>query len=150
MHFRTATPDDAAAIAALAQASLRDAVPDPDGPAAAAFWTSIGAGAQQGYLASPRFRYTLAESEGRLAGVIAMRDTSHLFHLFVARAFQRQGLAARLWALAREQAHAAGHAGGFTVNAAPAAVPVYERFGFIRKGELVRANGIVFQPMTLD
>ena len=53
--------------------------------------------AERGYLASEPYRYVLAYKDSQLAGCIAIRDGSHLFHLFVERSYQRQGIARRLW-----------------------------------------------------
>ena len=52
-------------------------------------------------MTAPQFRYSVAEYGSFLAGVVAGRDGTHLFHLFVASEFQRQGLAMRLWYNAR-------------------------------------------------
>src|SRR5947209_8762958 len=41
--------------------------------------------------------FHVADAGGALAGFIAVRDASHLFHLFVDRRWQRQGVAQRLW-----------------------------------------------------
>ena len=45
----------------------------------------------QGYVSASNFEYFVAESQGLLAGVVALRDNGHLFHLFVAEPFQGQG-----------------------------------------------------------
>jgi GNAT superfamily N-acetyltransferase len=100
-------------------------------------------------VASPAYRYLVAEAEGRLAGVAAMRDDRHLYHLFIAPAAQGLGLARRLWTMLLEAALQAGDPGEFTVNSSLAAVPVYERFGFRAAGPRTEANGIAFVPMRL-
>ena len=83
----------------------------------------------------------------RLAGFIAIRDNSHLFHLFVGTAWQRQGLARRLWHMARAAAIARGGDGNFTVNASNYAVPAYERLGFVRVAPTQCVKGLSFNPM---
>jgi hypothetical protein len=80
-------------------------------------------------LNSERFRYHLAWEGGVLAGVIGIRDGT------------------RLWQLGREAALAAGNPGHFTVNATPAARPLYERFGFRACGEPIEHNGVRARPM---
>lgn len=85
----------------------------------------------------------------RLAGFIAIRDNSHLFHLFVGTAWQRQGLARRLWHAARAAAIARGGDGNFTVNASNYAVPAYERLGFVRVAPTQCVRGLSFNPMLL-
>jgi len=85
----------------------------------------------------------------RLAGFIAIRDNSHLFHLFVGTAWQRQGLARRLWHAARAAAIARGGDGNFTVNASNYAVSAYERLGFVRVAPIQCVKGLSFNPMHL-
>lgn len=91
--------------------------------------------------------YHVAIDGGELAGFIAIRNNDHLYHLFVDRRWHRQGLARRLWEVARSAALARGGAGSFTVNASSFAVPVYEKFGFERTGPLQCVKGLKVNPM---
>jgi GNAT superfamily N-acetyltransferase len=93
--------------------------------------------------------YHVACVGGELAGFVAVRDGSHLFHLFVAKCWQRQGVARQLWAVAREAALAAGNPGIFTVNSSKFARSLYESFGFVPTAPLQCKNGIWFHPMQL-
>jgi GNAT superfamily N-acetyltransferase len=145
MKFRPVTVDDAAALSALILRFSHDFTVSPDGADAAPFFESISANAVAGYIADPRYRYLAAFDDAVLAGFIAIRDGSHVFHLFVAPEFQRHGLATRLWQLAT----ASGKTDGFTVNSSRFAVPVYERFGFVKTGPQVEKHGICFVPMRL-
>ena len=94
--------------------------------------------------------YIVAESGSSLAGFIAIRDKTHLFHLFVEKNHQRQGLARKLWKLALSGEYSIPSAGAFTVNSSLSAVPVYTAFGFVPVGEVKRVHGISFLPMQLD
>jgi GNAT superfamily N-acetyltransferase len=94
-------------------------------------------------------RFFLAEKETELAGVAAIRGDAHLYYLFVAKAHQRQGLARRLWLVAKDAIRASGHQGVITVNSSTYAIPVYERFGFVRTGPPEEKNGVVHHPMEL-
>ncbi|HEX8479106.1 MAG TPA: GNAT family N-acetyltransferase [Telluria sp.] len=87
---------------------------------------------------------TVAEIAGELAGFIAIRPPSHLFHLFVAEPFQRRGVARALWCASR------GNATRFTVNSSPYAIPVYTAMGFACAGPLACHHGVTFQPMTFE
>lgn len=102
----------------------------------------------RGYLARGHVCHVALDGD-RLAGFIAIRDNSHLFHLFVGAAWQRQGLARRLWHAARAAAIARGGDGNFTVNASNYAVPAYERLGFVRMGPTQCVKGLSFNPMHL-
>ena len=84
-----------------------------------------------------------------LVGVVALRDNSHLYHLFVAQAHQGKGLGRSLWQSVKQAAFRAGNAGRFTVNSSLNAIPAYERFGFIPSGPKVEKHGVAFVPMQL-
>lgn len=83
------------------------------------------------------FRYHVAEQSGRIVGVVATRDNSHLYHLFVAEPYQGRGLARRLWDSARRACREAGNPGEYTVNSSRLAVGMYEKLGFRREKERI-------------
>ncbi len=150
MLIRPATSADARRISELIHALSGPFTVSPTGEGAALFFASITEQAIRSYILADNFSYLVAEAGNELAGVVAMRDNSHLYHLFVAPAFQGQGLGRRLWVTVREAAVAAGEAGHFTVNSSLNAVPVYGRFGFTPSGPKVETHGIAFLPMRLD
>jgi len=147
MEFREGSPADAEAIAGLIASFQSELTNDPSGAGAEGFLASVSVQAEREYLASARYRYLLAYSGSQLAGFIAIRDGSHLFHLFVERAHQRQGIARLLWKRALEELCAPGSEGAFTVNSSLSAVPVYQAFGFAPAGEVQSLHGISFLPM---
>ncbi|HET7794137.1 MAG TPA: GNAT family N-acetyltransferase [Rhizobacter sp.] len=152
MHRLTITPaalTDAEAISALILELSAPFYDSPTREGSEPFVASVGAQATRRNLSAGNFSYRVARAGGVLAGVVALRDNAHLFHLFVAEPFQGQGLARRLWSLVEAEARKAGNPGLFTVNASLNAVPVYERFGFMRDGEVQHMHGISFQPMRL-
>lgn len=150
MHIRPATPADAAAISALIMSVAPAFTVRPDGEGAEEFFAKISPEAIAGYLASPEYAYRVAEEDGALAGVVAIRGNSHLYHLFVSPHFQRRGLARQLWDAAMEAALRAGNPGAFTVNSSLYALSVYERFGFTPTGPRQEMQGIAWVPMKLD
>jgi GNAT superfamily N-acetyltransferase len=150
MKVRVASPADAKRIGALIQALSKPFLVSPSGEGAEPFLASIGEAAIEGYISSPNFVYLVADCEGELAGVVALRDNSHLFHLFVAQRFQGRGWGRQLWQVVESAARQAGNPGRFTVNSSLNAVPVYERFGFVVSGPAVQTHGIAFQPMLLQ
>jgi GNAT superfamily N-acetyltransferase len=113
------------------------------------FLASVSPEAERSYLMASNLSYYVAKANGKLAGVVALRDNAHLFHLFVAKAFQGKRLASQLWKVVKTEALQAGNPGVFTVNSSLNAVPVYEKFGFVRHGEVQHMHGISFQPMQL-
>jgi len=147
MEFRAGSPSDAEAIAGLIASFQSELTDDPSGAGAEQYLASVSVQAEREYLASERYRYLLAYSDSQLAGFIAIRDGSHLFHLFVDRAYQRQGIARLLWERAVRKLCAPGSEGGFTVNSSLSAAPVYQAFGFVPAGALQSMHGISFLPM---
>jgi GNAT superfamily N-acetyltransferase len=147
MEFRAGSPADAEQIAALIASFQSELTDDPSGAGAEHYLASVSVQAEREYLASERYRYVLAYSDSRFAGFIAIRDSSHLFHLFVERSHQRQGIARRLWEQVLRELNAPGSEGGFTVNSSLSAVPVYQAFGFVSAGAIQSMHGISFLPM---
>lgn len=149
MLIRAAVPEDAPAISALIRSVAGAFLLHPDGAGAEAFLATITREAIAGYIASPDFNYRAGILDGALAGVVAIRDNRHLYHLFVAPERQGQGLAKQLWLDAKAEAVRRGNPGTFTVNSTPIAVPVYQSFGFSAAGDRVETHGIAFVPMRL-
>src|SRR5438105_2158929 len=145
MEFRVGSPADAEAIAGLIASFQSELTDDPSGAGAEGYLASVSLQAEREYLASERYGYLLAYADSQLAGFIAIRDGSHLFHLFVERSRQRQGIARRLWERALEELCSPGSDGGFTVNSSLSAVPVYLAFGFVPAG-LIESMGSRFCP----
>jgi ribosomal protein S18 acetylase RimI-like enzyme len=150
MDFRAAGTEDADAISALIHCFAHEFLATPDGKGAERFFESVSVAAESEYIANPRYQYRVAFEDGVLAGFIAVRDRSHVFHLFVAHEFQRRSLATQLWQMAKTATTALGHIDAFTVNSSPFALPVYERFGFVKTGLQVEMHGICFVPMRLS
>ena len=147
MEIRPGSPSDAEAIARLIDSFQSELTDDPSGAGAESYLATVSVDAEREYLSSPRYRYLLAYEGPQLAGVIAIRDGSHLFHLFVARTHQRQGLARALWEQALHELGPSENQGAFTVNSSLVAVPVYRALGFVPAGEITRLHGISFLPM---
>ncbi|HZM33786.1 MAG TPA: GNAT family N-acetyltransferase [Burkholderiales bacterium] len=101
-------------------------------------------------LVAQGFRYHVAELNGHIVGFVGVRDNRHLYHLFVANGYQRQGLGRRLWNIARAACLEAGSQGGFTVNSSNNAVPIYQRLGFVRAGPARNMEGVLYNPMSTD
>ena len=150
MNLRAGNVEDAGPIAALIASFQRELTVDPSGAGAEEFLASVSEAAERQYLESPRYFYIVAEEDdGSLAGFIAMRDNTHLCHLFVTRSLHRTGVARQLWRQAREEAVRRGNAGEFTVNSSLNAIPVYQAFGFVQSGAVTTFRGVSFMPMRL-
>lgn len=96
------------------------------------------------------YRYHLAEIEDEIVGVVAIRENSHLYHLFVAETHQGRGLARALWKKAMNEALCRGNPGEFTVSSSLNAQPVYEHLGFVAQSEPITKHGVTYTPMKLN
>jgi ribosomal protein S18 acetylase RimI-like enzyme len=148
--IRPAVLADADALSALAHLVAPYFTRHPDGQGAELFFASITPEAMAERLTSPQFRYWVATAEtGKIIGAIAIRDNSHLYHLFVDPDQHRQGCAKQLWRHLKDAANAAGNPGEFTVNSSIYAQAMYEKFGFVASAEKQETHGLVFLPMAL-
>ena len=148
--LRPALVADAPAIVALIDDLMPFLTLHPDGAGAEKFIEHCRQPAIENYLSLPNYAYQLAHIGGELAGVVAMRDNTHLFHMFVPRALHRRGMARRLWQTARDASLARGGVTAFTVNSSLYALPLYESLGFAATGPKVETGGIAFVPMRME
>lgn len=132
MKVERAVIADAARISALVSELSRPFLMSPGGESEAPFLAAISETVMRAYVSSGNFEYFIAGQESLLAGVVALRDNSHLFHLFVAKPFQRQGLGGQLWQVVKANALQSGNPGRFTINSSLNALPVCEKFGLQR------------------
>ena len=93
--------------------------------------------------------YHVAEAGQDLVAVIAVKENRHLYHLFVAERYQRQGVAKKLWEHAMHTCLDLGNTGEFTVSSSLYAKPVYERLGFVTQSGPREKMGVVYIPMKL-
>lgn len=147
-RIRDATAHDAIALSALILSHREILAIDPAGVGAEKFFDSVSPAAMAEYLASPRYRFRLAEIDGDLAGFLGMRDRTHLFHLFIAKSKQRTGVGRLLWQDALSHLAALGVHSPITVNSNPGAVEFYRRLGFTESAPRAEMHGVAFQPMT--
>jgi GNAT superfamily N-acetyltransferase len=147
--IRHALPTDADRISQLICGVADCCTVTPAGDGAELFFSSISAQAIGGYIANADFLYLLGLFGDELAGVVAVRDARHVFHLFVAPAFQYQGIGTALALRAIELSLAASPSETFTVNSSLPAAPFYERLGFQPQGPGIEDKGVAFVPMQL-
>ena len=115
-----------------------------------------------------RYRMYLAKEDGRIIGVISVREHNHLSLLFVDPAWQGCGVGRALMECVKDYLwdrkvlpldnedekildvlyeKEADHF--LTVNAAPGAVAFYKRIGFEQTGEEEEYNGIRYVPLRI-
>lgn len=149
-QLRPAQVEDAAAISALLQQTVPSYVVSDNAPIAAWLQESIQPDAIAHHLRDPVFWYCVAVVKTDVVGMIAIRNYTHLYHLFVADAYHRQGIARSLWETAKSFAVSNGNQQGMMVRSSLYAVPVYERFGFKKTSAPLEKDGIVYVPMQCD
>lgn len=96
------------------------------------------------------YTYHVAERRGVIAGFIGVRARRHVFHLFVGKSWQGQGISRLLWDVGRKAAIDAGGRPPFTVNASNYAFDAYQRLGFVRTAPMAIKNGVRFNAMQWD
>ena len=108
------------------------------------FWDSVSVDAVADRIGSREFYCLVAGGPNDLSGYAALRNRSHLFHLFVAKHSQSQGLGKQL----RQEVLAHFGNSEITVNSSLFAVPFYQRLGFTRVGLDKSEDGITYAPMV--
>jgi N-acetylglutamate synthase-like GNAT family acetyltransferase len=146
-EIRPAREQDAVAISALILGLAHVVTGSTSPDAAPAYFKDMGVQPTRDRIAGGQFGYWVAEAQGEMVGVVAMRDMTHLFNLFIDARWQGCGLGRRLWETAKAHAIAWGGPAVFTVNASPNAATIYRRWGFADTAPLMERGGIAFIPM---
>jgi GNAT superfamily N-acetyltransferase len=89
-------------------------------------------------------RTIVAESQGRIVGMVETRNGNHISLLFVHPSERRRGIGRGLM----QHVVAMHDCQRMTVHSSPNAEAVYRRLGFIPDGPEQTKNGIRFVPMT--
>jgi len=149
LTIREARHSDADRIAILISDLAREFIlADVAAEAQSRFLNALSPAAIAEFMRGP-FRYHVLEIDAELVGVVGVRDNRHLYHLFIAKRFQSQGLARQLWRHAAAACLDGGNPGEFTVNSSINAVAFYERLGFVATASRLERSGISFVPMKL-
>ena len=149
LKIRAAVPEDSENISKLVCGLVEKFITDEFTPQGREFLLStMTPGSIRSYMQSG-YRYHVAEMAGLLAGVVAVRGNTHLYHLFVAERYHRKGVAKKLWQRAMEECLRAGNPGEFTVNSSAYARRVYMQLGFVASSGPQEKHDVKFFPMKL-
>ena len=88
----------------------------------------------------------VAECNGRIEGVIELKEGRHVAMLFVSPKYQNKGVGKKLLSSALSRATV----DTVTVSASLSSVPVYKKYGFECKGGKSESAGMVYQPMEIE
>lgn len=88
---------------------------------------------------------------GKIIGVIALKNPNHISLFFVDKEFHGQGIAKHLFQLVKDKVDKSCESEKFiTVNSSPYAVEMYKRLGFKALEEEQIKNGIRSTPLRYD
>lgn len=88
----------------------------------------------------------VAECDGRIGGVIELKEGRHIAMLFVEPKHQKKGIGRELLSSALNYARV----DTVTVSASLSSVPAYRKYGFECKGDIAVSEGLVYQPMEIE
>lgn len=93
----------------------------------------------------------LAEADGKIAGILEIKELRHLSMLYVDKQFHRKGIARELVYLGLDHIRSNSPAAKqVTVNSSTYARPFYEDMGFRKTEEEKTIHGILHVPMSLN
>ncbi len=87
----------------------------------------------------------VAEIDGKVEGVIELKEGRHVAMLFISPERQKKGIGKELLSSALNYAKVET----ITVSASLSSVPAYEKYGFECKGEADESAGLAYQPMEI-
>jgi len=95
--------------------------------------------------------FILVALDGNLViGVIEVRNLNHISLFFVRKGYQNRGVGRRLNELAIGKCRELKQDSIFIdVHSSPYAVPIYQKFGFVKQSEEQVVNGIRYIPMVI-
>lgn len=89
----------------------------------------------------------VAEIEGKIVSMIAVRNNTHITLLFTHEDYHRKGIAKRLFETVKNSLEKGMT---ITVNSSPYAVDVYKKLGFVIEEDEQTVDGIRFTKMKLE
>lgn len=92
-----------------------------------------------------------AKENGKIIGVLEVRDHNHVCLLFVDKSRHGKGIAKSLLAKAVSLCRTKDDGlKGFDVNASPNSEKIYAKMGFKKTSDMQEVNGLKFVPMVLE
>lgn len=101
-------------------------------------------------IANPEYLILICSELEKILGFISIKDKEKIDQLFVLPEARKRGVSSALWLKAKTLTLENGAKGNFWVRSSGCAVPVYQKFGFRKEGDMQDFNGIRFQFMRLS
>lgn len=96
------------------------------------------------------YQVMAAYHEGKMVGMISLRNETHISLLFVDKLYHRRGIGSALVLALSEYVKVEMGKNKLTVNASPYGVSFYHRLGFSDISCEKQQDGIIFTPMFLN
>lgn len=146
MNIRLATMTDVAAIRQLVLPLLPYCLVDSAGQTPGWVEQSLSENFLLQAIESAEFDVFVGDVNHQVVAYMAIQNKTHVFHLFVAQDYQRQGLATQLWNYVKAYCRS----DTYSVTSSDYAVPLYEKLGFIKTSLSGYREGVPIQPMVLQ
>ncbi|MCV2402428.1 GNAT family N-acetyltransferase [Marinomonas sp. C2222] len=143
-EIRVAASGDAKAIQSLVMSLSHFYLEDIEAPLPKWFLKTLSLDAVIDRLTSSEYQTLVYVEDGIVCGYVSIKSESHLYHLFVCEEHQGKGIARQLW----NAITSGSDVNTYTVRSSLYAVPVYERLGFQRTGEVASKEGICYLAMS--
>ncbi len=95
------------------------------------------------------YQMFVAVADGKIVGMITLRDSTHISLLFVDERYHRRGIGRALLEYLKDYMRQEMGEGRVTVNASPYGVGFYHRLGFRDLRPEEKKDGIIYTPMEL-
>ena len=89
----------------------------------------------------------ITKDNGRITGILSIRDFNHIALFFVHKEYQGKGIGRNLFEEAKRIIIKNGKANEMQVHSSPYAVPIYQALGFIVAEAEKEENGMNYMPM---
>lgn len=93
--------------------------------------------------------YLAKDSDGKLLGVIGVRNKNHISLLFVESKAHKQGIGSALMDYALKEIRGHYHLEYATVNSSSYAEGFYHKLGFVDMGPKQESQGLIYTPMQI-
>ena len=144
-EIRAAKTFDAERIARLILKTSIDCCFSKESPCPDWYRESVATDKIKKMIGLKEYEWLVASQGNEIIGVLAVEKKSCIKYYFVLPEFQGLGIGRSLWSEAIRRSLLSAEV---TVRSSIIAVPVYEKLGFVKTGDIADVNGMLYQPMA--